>query len=145
MKKIIIGLLIILLSYTNSIAEGDRIVIIANHSFPRDSLTSSQIKEIYLGKMEIIDNIRIQSLDQKDSSPIKKDFLEKFIDFSISDYKAYWIKKVFKKGRIPPTIKDSSEEIIKAIKEEKSYIGYVWEGEIKNIKDVKILFKIDNP
>ena len=144
MKRIIIGLLIIFLFYTDSLA-GDRIAIIANHSFPKDSLTSSQIKEIYLGKIEIIDNIRIQSLDQKDSSPIKKDFLEKFIDFSIGNYKLYWIKKVFKEGGTPPTIKDSSEEIIKTIKEQKNYIGYVWEEEIKNIKDVKILFKIDNP
>ncbi|OGV96351.1 MAG: hypothetical protein A3I04_01015 [Nitrospinae bacterium RIFCSPLOWO2_02_FULL_39_110] len=141
MKRIIIGLLIILLSYTNTITAGDRIVIIANNSFPRDSLTPSQIKEIYLGKMEIIDNIRIQFLDQKDSSSIKKDFLEKFMDFSISDYKVYWIKKIFKKGRTPPIVKDSSEEVIKAIKEEKSYIGYVWEEEIKNIKDVKILLR----
>ena len=139
MKRIIIGLLIILLSYTDSLA-GDRIVIIASHSFPKDSLKPSQIKEIYLGKIEIIDNIRIQSLDQRDSSLIKKDFLEKFMDFSISDYKVYWIKKVFKEGVTPPTVKDSSEEVIRAIKEKKNYIGYVWEEEIKNIKDVKILY-----
>lgn len=142
MKKIMAGFLISL--FLSTAAHAGAIAVIANNSFSKSALTASQVKDIYLGKMEIVEGTKIQPIDHKDSEAIKKDFLGKTLNFSVSDYKGYWVKKVFKDGGSPPSVKGSADDVIKAVKEDKGSIGYVWEEDAKNIAGVKILLKISD-
>lgn len=142
MRKIIMGFFIVLVTAAASHAGG--ISIIANNSFSKTSLTMPQVKDIYLGKMEVIDGVRIQPIDQKEENT-KKVFLKKALDMSAEDYKGYWIKRVFREGGLPPAAKGSPEDVIKAVKDGKGSIGYVRDEDIKSKEGIKVLLTISVP
>lgn len=142
MRKIIMGFFIVLVTAAASHAGG--ISIIANGSFNKASLTPLQIKDIYLGKLEIMDGVKIKPIDQKEAT-IKNDFLHKALDMSADDYKGYWVKRVFREGGVPPAAKDSPEDVIKAVKDGKGSIGYVRDEDIKSKEGIKVLLTISVP
>ncbi len=116
--------------------------IIANKDYPLDSINIIQLKDIYLGEVTMIKDVRIRPVEQKDEL-IRKKFIEKITGLSVDGYKAYWIKKFFQEGTVPPLIKSSAKEVIEAVKHIKGGIGYVWADEVKGVKDIKILLRID--
>ena len=142
MRKIIMGFFIVLVTAAASHAGG--ISIIANSSFNKNSLTMPQVKDIYLGKMEVVDGVRIQPIDQKEET-IKQDFLKKTLDMSPDDYKSYWVRRVFREGGTPPSAKGSPEDVIKAVRDGKGSIGYVRDEDIKSKEGIKVLLTISVP
>lgn len=142
MKKIIMGVFIVLVTAAFSHARG--ISIIANNSFSKNSLTIPQLKDVYLGKTEVVDGVRIQPIDQKEET-IKQDFLKKIMDMSADDYRSYWIRRVFREGGTPPSSKGSPEDVIKAVKDGKGSIGYVRDDDIKSKEGIKVLMTISVP
>lgn len=139
----IIGSFVVMLFMVAVSYAGD-IVIIAGDDFPKKSLTVSQLKDIYMGNVQMLEGTRIMPLDQKDSDPIKKEFLKNVLGMSLDEYKGYWIKKVFREGGVPPTtVKNAPGEVIAGVKEKKGSIGYVYKEEGKD--GVKILLSITTP
>jgi ABC-type phosphate transport system substrate-binding protein len=136
-KRFIGGLLLAMLFSTAALAE--EIAVIANSAFPKDALTATQIKDIYLGKVEIIGSERVKPIDQKDTHPLKKAFVGKILDMTIEDYKGYWMKRVFRDGGAPPAVKPSTEETISAVRDDKGAIGYVYAEEAKGKPGVRVV------
>lgn len=140
MKKTLAALAIVLLTASGAWAQG--IAVIANSSFPKDSLTAEQVKDIYLGKTGLIEGTKVQPVDQKDSDSIKRDFLKKVVDTSADEYKVYWMKRAFREGGSPPGVKNSSEDVINSVREGKGSIGYVWDDEARGKNGVKVIFTV---
>lgn len=122
-----------LLASTTLYAE--EIAIIANRAYPANHISLATLKEIYFGEKNTESGIRIKPYDQK-SNRIRKKFLTKVLGVGEDGYNAYWIKKVFQEGGIPPVMKETSDEVIRTIKEEPGGIGYIWkyEGDLSGIK-----------
>lgn len=119
-------------------AYADEIAIISNSAFPRSSLTTAQVKDIYLGKIEILDGVKIKPIDQK--SALKKDFLSKILQLNDENYKSHWIKRVFREGGAPPAVKVSTDDVLSAVNEDKCAIGYISADEAKGKSGIKVLF-----
>lgn len=116
-------------------AEG--IAVISGSSFPKDSLSASDVKDIYLGKTALISGVKVKPLDQK--AGLKSDFLQKAVGMSEDDYKGYWIKRVFREGGNPPAVKTAADDIVSAVKDEAGSIGYISESEAKSKGGIKVL------
>lgn len=140
MTRIFSSLFLILLLATAAHAGG--ISVIANNSFSKSALSASQVKDIYLGKTEVMDGVRLSPLDRKDSEAVKGDFLKKTLGMTGDEYKSYWVKRVFKDGGAPPSVKASSDDAIKAVKENKGAIAYVPEEDLKSKEGLKVLITI---
>lgn len=135
----IISFLILVVFSTVSLA--DEIAIISNKEYPVDHISMSTLREIYLGEKLIEGDIRIKPFNHKDHK-IKILFLKKVLGFNEDKFNAYWIKKVFQEGGVPPVMKNSSTDMIKAVEEEKGGIGYVWKHEAV-APHIKILLILD--
>lgn len=134
-KHIIISAgLMLFIPVVTSAAE---VAVISGASFPKDALTSSEVKDIYLGKAEMLDGKRLKPVDLKGAG--KKDFLEKVVGLSEDEYKSYWIKRVFREGGSPPAVKNAADDVISAVKEENGMIGYVSADEAKGKGGIKVL------
>lgn len=131
-----------LFSISSNYAFADDIVVIVNENYPISSYTLPVIKSIYMGEKVFEGAVKIKPIDQKESSSIRKKFIEKVLSSTTENYKAYWIKKVFREGALPPAVKNSSKEVIESVINENGSIGYVWAEEVANKAGVKILFKI---
>jgi len=144
-KLLLITLFALLIVFKGLSVFAGEIVIIANRDYPGDSISLLQLKDIYLGEVTMIKDVRIKPVEQKDEL-IRRKFIERVTGLSVSGYKAYWIKKFFQEGTVPPLIKSSAREVIEAVKQNRGGIGYIWADEAKNLEGIKILLriKIDN-
>ena len=125
----------------SSVSYAGEIAIIANREYPVNTISTHILREIYFGEKAIEGNIRIMPFDQR-SREIRKKFLTKVLGVSEDGYNAYWIKKVFQESGIPPVMKSSSDEVIRAVKEEDGGIGYIWKHE-GNVSGIKVLLTVD--
>lgn len=120
----VIALLASLLARDARSQEPGKIAIIVNPGFPRAELSVGEIKDIYLGRTQSMEQVRIIPTDQKDSA-MQAAFLKEFVGVTLSTYKNYWLKKVFGDGAVPPRTMANSNETIKFISETPGAIGYV--------------------
>jgi hypothetical protein len=146
MKQLLRQMLLLILIFMGSASQGfsKEIVVISNSSFPLDSLSKIQLIQIYTGYQITIHSITtLKPLDQGDDQAIKPFFLDKLLEYTLEEYKDYWSRWKFKTGRMPPTIKPSSKEIIQAVLQERGgALGYVWDDEIQGVAGIKVLFRM---
>jgi len=145
-----IGGLVLLYSFfvlimvgTGAAADIKEIAMISGKSFPSDALTLEEVKEIYRGERQLIRGVRLKPIDQRDSQPIRGNFLNKVMNFSGDEYVTYWNNRLFREGGIPPLPKNNSTEVISTVQDTDGAIGYVWLDEATAAKaDLKILLTI---
>ncbi|MBI3994535.1 MAG: hypothetical protein HY349_01030 [Nitrospirae bacterium] len=118
------------------------LVIIANKAYPADRITREVVKEIYLGERTMEKSVRILPVDQVDPV-VKKRFVEVMIGTSIQKYEAYWFRKTFRDGVVPPVLRESSPEVIQFLEREVGAIGYVWGDEALKKSGIKMLLSIE--
>src|SRR3989304_401218 len=107
-NKLIIATVFLLLFLFDGLllAGEEKIVVIVNDSGPLTEISEVQIKDIYLGHLQFIKNLRIVPLHYRESG-IKEAFLSRFLDTTSKEYRRYWISKSFQDGIIPPPSLDN--------------------------------------
>lgn len=120
--------------------EAPRVVaFVAGSAFPVDTLTLDQIREIYLGRIEIVGGIRIKPVDQHERQPIRKAVLSSLLRLSRDQYIAHWNLHLFQEGGFTPLLRPGSREVLDTVKEIEGAVGYVWLDEARVQPQVKIL------
>ena len=117
------------------------LAIVANPAFPRDHLSLQEVKAIYLGETRYLDSLKVQPVDQRDSNPIKRVFVEKVLTSTVQDYRSYWLKRVFREGVMPPVVKASDSEVLDVIQGNPGAVGYIWADEVPSGR-VKVLLRV---
>lgn len=123
-------------------AQAGELVIIANKAYPADMITLESLKEIYLGEKTVEQSVRILPVNQEDPT-IKKKFVEEVLGATIQRYDAFWFKKAFKDGVVPPVNRESSSDVILFLGREVGAIGYVWKSEAQGKSGIKVLLTIE--
>lgn len=141
--SLLFGLIILLLSGTiYASAYARELAIIANKDYPADSISATTVKDIYLGEKTSERGIKIKPMEQRDEE-IKIRFIERVLGSSMDRYKAYWIKKFFQEGVMPPAVKGTPSEVLTVISQTKGAVGYIWTDDVKKDSGVKVLLKIE--
>ena len=135
-----VGVMVLLL-WGNAYAMAKELAVVSNKDFPSNAITAARVKEIYLGEKMTEGSVKIKPMEHNDEV-LKKRFIEKIMGSSIDGYKAYWIKKFFQEGIIPPTNKSSSADVLQSVAQTSGGIGYVWADEVKG-DGVKVLLKVE--
>jgi len=115
----------------------DEIIIIANKNVSETSLSTAEIKDIFLGeKSSWQDHTRINFV-LSGNDEIHKKFLEKYVNQTPMGYKSYWRKLVFVgKGKAPKSF-SSPKELVDYVAKTNGAIGYVSSEE--KTAEVKII------
>ena len=119
-------------------------VIIAGTSFPKDRLTIQALKAIYMGETQLLQDLRIHPVDQRENQPIRKRFLERVVQMTRDRYIDYWNLRLFRSGGFTPLLKNNSREVIETVQEQDGALGYVWLEEARDEPGIKILLTLDN-
>jgi len=135
-----VGFMVLLLG-GNAYAVARELAIVSNKDFPLNAITAAKVKEIYLGEKLTEGSVKLKPMEHNDEV-LKNRFIEKVMGSSIDGYKAYWIKKFFQEGIIPPTNKASSADVLQSVAQTRGGIGYVWADEVKG-DGVKVLLKVE--
>ena len=78
-------------------------VVVSSPSFSADSLTSVQVKNIFLGKLTSLpDGTKVTVIEHKGGDAVKEEFYDKVVGKAPSQLKAYWAKIIFTGEGFPP-------------------------------------------
>jgi ABC-type phosphate transport system substrate-binding protein len=121
------------------------LAIIAGTNFPKDQMTKKELKTIYLGETQLLKDLWIHPVDQRENQPIRKNFLEQVVNMTRDRYIDYWNQRLFRYGGFSPLLKGNSREVIETIREQDGALGYVWLEETRNESGIKILLTLDIP
>ena len=135
--------LVFLAGYTDysDIAPSD-IVIIANIESDADTISASQVQNIFLGQVKSFSKERVYVCVMK-KNDLHEAFLMHYVKKTPSQFLNHWKRLVFSgKANMPPIVKDEQEMIENVIKN-KGAIGYISSNSERNynipLDKVKIL------
>lgn len=123
--------------------EARDIAIIVNQDLNLETLSMDDVKKIYLGGMQFIEEKRPKPIDQNENEEIRKVFLQEVLQMSKSDYTKYWLHLVFQGGSNVPILKENSTAVIQTVRQLKEGIGYIWADEALEVQGIKIVLTID--
>lgn len=138
-KRLIMAVFLLLFLFDGLLFAGEeKIVVIVNDSGPLTNFSEVQIKDIYLGHLMFIGNLRIVPLHYRESG-IKEAFLLRFLQMTPMEYRRYWISKSFQDGIVPPPFLDDFRQINETVKQVPGAIGYLPESALKDSEGVRII------
>lgn len=111
-----------LLTVINLYAGG--FAIITNHKNPIKTLTTKEIKMIYLKKIRYWDNTKLVALNLSPNSSLREEFEKSILGLTPSQLDRYWTEQHYN-GRRPPYRLDSVESMVIFIKRVDGAIGYI--------------------
>ena len=100
--------------------------VIVNKDNPVSQLTKDKVSKLLLKKMTKWENgEKVEPVDLKADSNIRKSLSKIVHGKSVSAIKAYWQKKIFSGKGIPPAEKKNDTNVIAYVKAKSGGIGYV--------------------
>ena len=134
--RILISLLIAFLFGVTSVQA--EVVVIANKSVPTDALNQKEVKKIFLGKKMYWEGNQKIALVILTKDTAHKEFVQKFLGKSTSQFTNYWKQQLFTgKGMLPKRVK--ADEMIETIKITNGAIGYLPAELAAGREDIKVI------
>ena len=117
--------LVILFLFTwSSEASGD-LIFIANKSVPEDSVSTKDLKNIFIGKKKKWQDNSTITIAINNTESIHMELLHKYVRRSPAQFRNIWKRMVFTgEGKFPKSF-SSSEKVIEFVASKTGAIGYI--------------------
>lgn len=106
------------------ILQGTEFAVIANKNLHIESLSSSQIKMIFLKKHKILNDVDLVPINLDSTNAVRDSFEKNILDMSRTRLNSFWTKEHYL-GHRPPLIVKSAKSVISFVKKIDGAIGYV--------------------
>ena len=107
----------------------DDILIVANKSVPMDSISSAELKAIFLKKKSRWKNgSKTIPINAKDGTLLRKTFVQRLLNMEQTREKSYWQEQKIRKGTLPPA---TFSNLLKAVFKVNGSVGYVFRSDYK--------------
>lgn len=123
-------------------AQAKDIAVVAGEGFPAASLTREEVRDIFLGEIELVKGARVRPLDVKEQTGVRRFFFKTILGVSEDGYQAYWIKKIFQDGGSPPVTLPSPDTLAQMLNADKTALGFIWAEVAAKTTGIKVLFVI---
>ncbi len=115
------------------------IVVITNKATRVDSLTASEVKDLFLQKKKRFpDGSDVVLGDQNNSSPARKELAKKVLGKSLKKLNRYWSKRVFAGKGIPPKVVGDDADMKAWVAKTPNSLGYINAASVD--ASVKVLY-----
>lgn len=126
MKRTLVIFIFIILSCVTSIAAGNEIVLVVGKETPVESLTKSEVIDMFMGKyVAYPSGERAVLVELNDKTDIQENFYRKLTGRSISSINAYWARLKFTGRKREVVVKNLHDEAIDFISTTPYAIGYI--------------------
>jgi len=125
MKKLII-ILVILAAAISSTVAAQTYKVIVNTSNDISSLSHKDLALVFLKKQKRWDDgSAIQPIDQKANAPVRSTFSTEVFRKKVDAIRSYWQQAIFSGMATAPIEKDTDEDVVEYVKNNKGAIGYI--------------------
>ena len=105
------------------------ILVVANKSVPGSSISSSELKAIFLKKKGRWKNgAKAIPINAKDGTALRKAFLQRLLNMEESRERSYWQEQKIRGGTMPPA---TFSNLLKAVFKVNGSVGYVFRSDYK--------------
>ena len=115
------------------------VVLVADKDSPIESVSSLDIRKIYLGITVTIGGDVVRAIRRRDDERLNQIFLQSVIAMSQRSYERRLLSLVLKFGTPRPAEVDSHDELLELLQNHSSSIAYMWKGEAESDSRVKII------
>ena len=140
-------LVLIILYLISSIAvaaqeQGEQLVIVVHKDTPVESLTKSEVIDIFMGKYAAYPNgQQALAVELSDDHSLKEKFYRQLIGRSVASVNAYWARLRFAGRKRNAQVKNSQEEVIAYLNQTQLSIGYISTAKLN--ENLKVVYQID--
>ncbi|MFW5774761.1 MAG: hypothetical protein ACOCW2_00605 [Chitinivibrionales bacterium] len=103
-------------------------VIIVNSGSSLSSVSATELKRLYTGRMENMGGNKMAPANLSLSDAVSVSFLKEVVGKETADYKSFWLAQQIRGGSSAPVVKKSADAMITFVKENPNAIGYVPKG-----------------
>lgn len=115
-----------------SFTWSQEIVMVTHPQTKISTLSKSEIKRIYLGKSNYIQNTELKVINQSQKSPLSQIFLKQYLKMNQQKFIKWWLKQQIIGRARPPILTNNDQEVINNVLKETNIIGYI---DKKNLTD----------
>lgn len=106
------------------------LVIVVNPDNQVMTLTPTQVKSFYTGKLTELQGQKMIPINQTLESEPAVAFLKKYIGMTPAEYKDFWLTQQLKSGGVAPMVQKTSVNVRLMVSQLPGGIGYVWSDEV---------------
>lgn len=127
-----------ILMFIATLATAGEWVVIASPSFKQGSLSTKQIKDIFLKKKAFIDSQEVFPVNLAASDKARMSFEERLLGMDRGELVGYWANQHYQ-GITPPVTQKSQAGVKAFVKSVKGAVGYIEKAQLE--PDVKVLYE----
>jgi len=138
--RVAIAMLLTSLSAPAPVCADHSLVLIANAESPIDSLLPLELRKVYLG-FNVVDGSGqlIRAISNTSNARLWEIFLQDVMGMSARSYDRRLLSLTMQSGRVRPDSFDDLDQILTRIANDRHAIAFVWEEDIKDKSDFKIV------
>ena len=134
-----LSIIILLLPFIVISNVYSEIIIIANKDVPKNELSRTELKDIFLGKIKMWDDNYSLNISIRTNSVIFKEFTLEYMNCTPSFFISQWKTLIFTGRAVFPKRFNSREKIIAYVASTRGAIGYIESSSgLENVKIIKI-------
>ena len=115
------------------------VVLVTYKDSPIQSISSLDIRKVYLGISVTIDGNTIRALRRRDDERLNRIFLQSVIAMSERSYERRLVSLMLKFGTPRPAVLDDSDELLESLVTVPSSIAYMWKSDAEVDSRVRII------
>ena len=121
-------------------AEKEReLVLVALKTSPIQSITSRDIRRIYLGVSVQVNAVTVEPIRNTSDSLLYQMFLQKVVYLSARDYERQLISRAFRKGGSRPVELNEKNKIVSILRENPGTVTFMWADSVSSYPDLKVV------
>jgi len=106
-------------------ARADEILVVVHPQAPVERLSDDQLKQVYLGENSFWGQVKIHPAVLRVPPEIYAGFMGAVAGISPGGYEAFWIRKIFREGGMPPRPFDSAGAILSFVANTPGAVGFI--------------------
>ena len=95
-----------------STARAEELLVVVHPQAPVEHLSDSQLRQVYLGESSFWGVVKIHPAVLRVPPEVYAAFMGAVAGISPGGYEAYWIRKVFREGGMPPRPFDKAADVL---------------------------------
>lgn len=127
-----------------SSARAEELVVVVHPQAPIEHISDAQLRQVYLGESSFWGSVKIHPAVLRVPPEVYAAFMGAVAGISPGGYEAYWIRKVFREGGMPPRPFDSAADVLAYVARTPGGLGFIRRSDLDGAQ-VKVAahFKMD--
>lgn len=113
-----------------------RLVLVVHPDSPIQKLSKHEVINIYMGRFSVVGNSKVSPIDLPSGQEERVQFYRLLVNKSTAEMNAYWSRLIFSGKTEPPLQVQSTQQLVRMLKEDKNALGYLDSSQASTLRIV---------